>query len=199
MDAVTTFEANQDIDLLWGTTAAHKGYLADNTEVPYAEGAAINPRTGNVPLVFKHAMSKVVISLETTNDASAVDLTGAKVTLTSLANEGTIDLESGVVTASTTKVEEAVNASTSFDNLIMVPQTIGNDAKLIITLDDNGTTYSLQLNQCTDGTGTAITTWTGGNKYTYTISLKKEQIQFRALVQDWVSNTGSGNATLDWD
>ena len=199
LDAVTTFEANQDIDLLWGTTAAHKGYLADNTEVPYAEGAAINPRTGNVPLVFKHAMSKVVISLETTNDASAVDLTGAKVTLTSLANEGTIDLESGVVTASTTKVEEAVNASTSFDNLIMVPQTIGNDAKLIITLDDNGTTYSLQLNQCTDGTGTAITTWTGGNKYTYTISLKKEQIQFRALVQDWVSNTGSGNATLDWD
>jgi hypothetical protein len=121
------------------------------------------------------------------------------VTLTSLANEGTIDLESGVVTASTTKVEEAVNASTSFDNLIMVPQTIGNDAKLIITLDDNGTTYSLQLNQCTDGTDTAITTWTGGNKYTYTISLKKEQIQFRALVQDWVSNTGSGNATLDWD
>ena len=199
LDAVTTFKANQDIDLLWGTTAAHKGYLADNTEVPYAEGAAINPRTGNVPLVFKHAMSKVVISLETTNDASAVDLTGAKVTLTSLANEGTIDLESGVVTASTTKVEEAVNASTSFDNLIMVPQTIGNDAKLIITLDDNGTTYSLQLNQCTDGTGTAITTWTGGNKYTYTISLKKEQIQFRALVQDWVSNTGSGNATLDWD
>ena len=199
LDAVTTFEANQDIDLLWGTTAAHKGYLADNTEVPYAEGAAINPRTGNVPLVFKHAMSKVVISLETTNDASAVDLTGAKVTLTSLANEGTIDLESGVVTASTTKVEEAVNASTSFDNLIMVPQTIGNDAKLIITLDDNGTTYSLQLNQCTDGTGTAITTWTGGNKYTYAISLKKEQIQFRALVQDWVSNTGSGNATLDWD
>lgn len=199
LDAVTTFEANQDIDLLWGTTAAHKGYLADNTEVPYAEGAAINPRTGNVPLDFKHAMSKVVISLKTTNDASAVDLTGAKVTLTSLANEGTIDLESGVVTASTTKVEETVNASTSFDNLIMVPQTIGNDAKLIITLDDNGTTYSLQLNQCTDGTGTAITTWTGGNKYTYTISLKKEQIQFRALVQDWVSNTGSGNATLDWD
>jgi hypothetical protein len=199
LDAVTTFEANQNIDLLWGTTAAHKGYLADNTEVPYAEGAAVNPRTGDVPLIFKHAMSNVVVCLETTKDASAVDLTGAKVTLTNLANEGTIDLESGVVTASTTKIKEAVNASTSFDNLIMVPQTIGNDAKLIITLDDDGTTYSLQLNQCTDGTDTAITTWTGGNKYIYTISLKKEQIQFRALVQDWVPNTGSGNATLDWD
>jgi len=199
LDAVSTFEANQNIDLLWGTTAAHKGYLADNTEVPYAEGAAINPRTGDVPLIFKHAMSNVVISLKTTSDASAVDLTGAKVTLTSLANKGTIDLESGVVEASTTKVEKAVDASTDFSNLIMVPQTIGNDAKLIITLDDDGTTYSLQLNQCTDGTDTAITTWTGGNKYTYTISLKKEQIQFRALVQDWVPNTGSGNATLDWD
>ena len=202
LDAVTSFEANQDIDLLWGTTAAHKGYLADNTEVPYNEGEAINPRTGNVPLVFKHAMSNVVISLETTNDASAVDVTGAKVTLTNLANEGTIDLESGVVTASATTVEKPVNTSTNFDNLIMVPQSIGNDAKLIITLADgtpDGTTYSLQLNQCKDDTNTAITTWSSGNKYTYTISLKKEQIQFRALVQDWVPNTGSGNATLDWD
>lgn len=202
LDAVTSFEANQDIDLLWGTTAAHKGYLADNTEVPYNEGEAINPRTGNVPLVFKHAMSNVVISLETTNDASAVDVTGAKVTLTNLANEGTIDLESGVVTASATTVEKPVNASTNFDNLIMVPQSIGNDAKLIITLADgtpDGTTYSLQLNQCKDDTNTAITTWSSGNKYTYTINLKKEQIQFRALVQDWVPNTGSGNATLDWD
>jgi len=202
LDAVTSFEANQDIDLLWGTTAAHKGYLADNTEVPYNEGEAINPRTGNVPLVFKHAMSNVVISLETTNDASAVDVTGAKVTLTNLANEGTIDLKSGVVTASATTVEKPVNASTNFDNLIMVPQSIGNDAKLIITLADgtpDGTTYSLQLNQCKDDTNTAITTWSSGNKYTYTINLKKEQIQFRALVQDWVPNTGSGNATLDWD
>ena len=202
LDAVTSFEANQDIDLLWGTTAAHKGYLADNTEVPYNEGEAINPRTGNVPLVFKHAMSNVVISLETTNDASAVDVTGAKVTLTNLANEGTIDLESGVVTASATTVEKPVNASTNFDNLIMVPQSIGNDAKLIITLADgtpDGTTYSLQLNQCKDDTNTATTTWSSGNKYTYTINLKKEQIQFRALVQDWVPNTGSGNATLDWD
>ena len=79
----------------------------------------------------------------------------------------------------------------------MIPQTITDDAKLIVELSD-GTTYSLQLNKCLNGS-TAITKWESGNKYTYTITLKKEEVQFRALVEKWTENTGSGNAILDWD
>ena len=41
--------------------------------------------------------------------------------------------------------------------------------------------------------------WYSGNLYEYTITLKKEEIQFRVMVKDWERNTGSGNATLDWD
>ena len=80
----------------------------------------------------------------------------------------------------------------------MVPQTITDNAKLIITIKD-GTTYSLQLNTCKDGSDNAIGTWASGSKYTYTITVKKEAVQFRALVQDWTETTGSGNANLDWD
>ena len=80
----------------------------------------------------------------------------------------------------------------------MVPQTIGNGSKLTITLSD-GTTYSLQLNTCKNASDNAISTWEGGHQYTYTISLSKEEIKFRALVKDWTPQTGSGNATLDWD
>ena len=80
----------------------------------------------------------------------------------------------------------------------MVPQNIADASRLVITLKD-GTTYSVQLNLCEDKDDAGITTWERGKSYTYTITLKKEEIQFRALVKDWIEETGSGNATLDWD
>ena len=138
-------------------------------------------------------MSNVVVSLATSSDASAVDLTGAKITLTNLIKDGIIDIATGDITLGSTMAD-----ITATDETIMVPQTISDNTRLIITLTD-GTTYSLQLNKCTDATDAAVTEWTSGNKYTYTITLKKEEIKFRALVQDWKDNTGSGNATLDWD
>ena len=200
LDAVTTNDMTQGTDLLWGTTAAHTGTEADNTTThDYAEGAAINPRTGNVPMLFKHTMSNVVINLTTSDDDSKVILTDATVTLTNLATNGEIDIATGVVTPGSTLAAKAVDGATVFNNLIMVPQTITDDARLIITTD--GTTYSLQLNKCVDTVDkdVLIKNWTSGNKYTYTITLKKEEVSFRALVQDWTPNTGSGNATLDWD
>ena len=159
----------------------------------YAEGDAINPRTGQVPLTFKHAMSNIVVTLTTSTDAAAVDLTDATVTMTNLKNEGEVSLATGVITAGTTQANILVDGET-----IMVPQNIADASRLVITLKD-GTTYSVQLNLCEDENQQVITNWLGGNKYTYTITLKKEEIQFRALVKDWKEESGSGNATLDWD
>lgn len=192
--AVTTTEVNQGTDLLWATTAAHQGTEADGTTVhDYAEGDAINPRTGQVPLTFKHVMSNIVVTLTTSTDAAAVDLTDATVTMTNLKNEGEVSLATGVITAGTTPANILVDGET-----IMVPQNIADASRLVITLKD-GTTYSVQLNLCEDENQQVITNWLGGNKYTYTITLKKEEIQFRALVKDWKDESGSGNATLDWD
>ena len=192
--AVTTTEVNQGTDLLWATTAAHQGTEADGTTVHnYAEGDAINPRTGQVPLTFKHAMSNIVVTLTTSTDAAAVDLTDATVTMTNLKNEGEVSLATGVITAGTTQANILVDGET-----IMVPQNIADASRLVITLKD-GTTYSVQLNLCENENQQVITNWLGGNKYTYTITLKKEEIQFRALVKDWKEESGSGNATLDWD
>lgn len=194
LEAVTTMEANQGTDLLWATTAAHTGTEADGTTThDYAEGDAINPRTGDVPLVFKHVMSNVKVELKTSDDASAVVLTDATVTITNLKDKGTVSLKTGIVTADTTKATIPVE-----DETIMVPQHITDASRLVITLKD-GTTYSVQLNSCEDSTQKVITKWEGGQKYTYTITLTKEAIQFRALIKDWTENTGSGNATLDWD
>ena len=192
--AVTTTEVNQGTDLLWATTAAHQGTEADGTTAHnYAEGDAINPRTGQVPLTFKHVMSNIVVTLTTSTDAAAVDLTDATVTMTNLKNEGEVSLATGVITAGTTQTNILVDGET-----IMVPQNIADASRLVITLKD-GTTYSVQLNLCEDKDDAGITTWERGKSYTYTITLKKEEIQFRALVKDWIEETGSGNATLDWD
>ena len=200
LEAVETTSVNQGTDLLWATTAAHTGTEADgSTKHDYEEGAAINPRTGDVPLTFRHIMTNVVINLTTSSDASAVELTGAKITLTNLYNDGSIDIASGDITHGSAKAAKAVKEATDYD-LIMIPQTIDDNSKLIITLTDD-TTYSLQLNKCTDKTDdtTLIADWKSGNMYTYTITLKKEEVSFRALIQEWGKNTGSGNATLDWD
>ena len=181
LEAVAATTVSQGTDLLWGTAGAD----------------AIAPRTGSVPLTFTHVMSKVNFTLATSSDASAVDLTKAKVTLTNLSDDGTISLETGAVTPGNIKEVNAVSASTSYTNLMMVPQTIGDTSKLIVTLSD-GTTYSLKLNQCKNNS-TAIDSWASGNEYTYTITLKKEEAKFSVKVQEWTKTTGSGNATLDWD
>lgn len=197
--ATESTTVNQGTDLLWGTTDKHTGTYSGGSK-EYAEGDPINPRTTEVPLIFKHAMSKVIVNLQTVSGDAAVITDDAKVTLTYLTKGGTINLESGKVTASTSKVEIAVDKAekTSYSNLIMVPQGIGDTSKLIITLDDD-TTYSLLLKDCKDEKGNYITEWKSGNMYTYTITLKKQEISFRAMVQDWTENKGSGNATLDWD
>lgn len=178
----------QGTDLLWGTSGDE----------------AVTPRTGDVALDFDHIMSKLCVKLETTTDAAAVNLTGAKIQITNLATAGTFSIVDGSVTASSSKAanifSDNENKGKESDFIeYVVPQTIGNDAKLVITLAD-GTTYSLQLNQCvlTD-TETAVGEWTSGNHYTYTIHLEKEKITFRALVKEWDNATGSGQATLEWD
>ena len=183
----------QGTDVLWGTTPAHDSY---------DKGAAIAPRKNEVPLAFEHAMSKVTFQLETASgmvgpNSPVVDLTGATIAISNLSTSGTIAIEDGAITPATTA---------PITELIVIPQTIGDDAIVTITLAD-GTTYKLQLNSCLVKSSTddnhvvdaPITQWRRGDTYSYTIHLEKEQITFRALIKDWEDVTGSGNANLEWD
>ena len=185
LQAVTTTSIVKDTnsklpDLLWGTSGDD----------------AIAPRTGDVPLTFKHAMSNVSVTLETTTGDASVTLAGASVTLANLNTEGTINIADAVITSNKpsdnafTGVAESEKHQVS---TLMVPQEFSADARLIVTLADQ-TTYSLKLSSIT-----AIPKWEGGNKYIYTIHLEKEEMKFSATIQPWVEKTGSGKADLDWD
>ena len=194
---VTSTEAKQGTDLLWATTPAHETYEA---------GAAIAPRTGTVPLSFEHAMSKVIITLATkedTDDPAYVNLSNATIELTNLSTSGTIALIDGKINAADA-VASAFDDGKSGDIKMMIPQKLDN-AKLVINLHDGATdatstTYSLSLKDCIDDKSKVkIGEWLRGNQYSYTITITKEEVKFRAMVQDWTENKGSGNATLDWD
>lgn len=175
-------------DLLWATTPAHNGYEA---------GAAIKPRTGNVPLAFEHVKSKITVLLETTADDAAVDFTDATIAISNLSVDGTLNYGDGSITPKTA-VENAIPAKDAINGEIVIPQTITDSSIMTITLA-NGAVYKLQLNQCLDATDTVIGEWERGKHYTYTIHVEKEKISFRALVKEWVESTGSGNANLEWD
>jgi hypothetical protein len=208
--AETSKALTQTKDLLWGTTADHTGKEADDTKSHhYDEGDPINPRTGEVPLVFKHVMSNVVIKLKTASkdtDPDYVDLTGATVKLVKLSTSGSIEIAKGKVSASTTLTDKAFEKTIDTDYKVaelMVPQTLTSDAKMIITVADgitNGTTYSLKLSDCKlENSSTAISEWESGKQYTYTITILKEAVQFCVNVEKWKPTNGSGAATLDWD
>ena len=147
-------------------------------------------------------MSRVSVSLSTSSDSDTqVTLTGARVSLTNLYTSGTVALGSGAVTASS-KTASAISLfspsdgngttdSGELENYLVVPQTIGNDARLTVTLSD-ASTYSLQLNTCTvSGGSTAITSWEGGKSYSYSVKLQKKQASFMAYVQSWSEKSSS--------
>ena len=193
-------------DVLWGTTKAHSGTAADGSRFDYDEGAAIAPRTGNVPLTFSHVMSKITVNLTTDESDAKVVLDGAKITINGLNETGTIEVKDGTVVLGSTTTDISDFAAKShpitdvstLNGYVVMPQVLGNEIRLRVKLAD-GTTYSLQLNQCLDSSKQVIGEWKKGTHYEYTIKLTKEAIDFVALVKKWEDVSGGGDANLDWD
>lgn len=154
-----------------------------------------------------------------------IDLTDATIQFTDLATSGTINLKDGSITpASITAGQKLLDVDAGYyskknndiatgitvnvlDEYIVTPQTIGENAMIIITLKD-GTVYKAKLADCivtttSDATNHAVDSkigkWLRGKSYTYTISLSKDKITFRALVENWDEVEGGGKATLEWD
>ena len=193
-----SFDVEQSTDLLWATTPAHTGQLEGGGTKEYTEGTAINPRTGNVPLRFDHAMSQISFKLQTTEGADKVELDGATLSLAQVVKKGTIEPASGKITPSAEEGDKA-DLTLTTDPSIVVPQTLTDEMILTIRLKDNTTTYKIALKNCKLTDGTAVTTWEGGKHYTYTITLKKEAVQLIAFVKNWVVVNVNGDANLDWD
>ncbi len=123
--AGSTTAMSQGNDILWGY--ACDDVDADGSKVGTSDEVQINPRTGNVPLTFKHAMSKISVKLETTDGEDKVDLTNAKISIINLYDGGTLDMVNGnteaLKTISDTNPFTIENASQIKDQIV-IPQSL---------------------------------------------------------------------------
>ena len=127
-------------------------------------------------------------------------------TINGLNETGTSEVKDGTVVLGSTTTDisdfaaksHPITGVTTLNGYVVMPQVLGNEIRLRVKLAD-GTTYSLQLNQCLDSSKQVIGEWKKGTHYEYTIKLTKEAIDFVALVKKWEDVSGGGDANLDWD
>lgn len=109
--------AEQGKDLLWAQTSAHSGTDVEGASFSYSAGEAIRPRTGNVPLTFEHAMSKISVKVQ--NAAGAPDdqkvvIDGAKISIINLYDKGEIAVSSGDMVTDKMDVSDAAAGNDYF-------------------------------------------------------------------------------------
>lgn len=190
-------------DILWGTTPKHYGY---HNNITYNRGQAIPPRTLGVPIVFEHALSKISFTLTTTGDAdplptnAKVNLAGATIAIGNIYTDATITIDNGEMDfTGKSRLSDAISATTSISDYIVIPQIFEDDAVVTITLpNESNAIYKIPLKNCTVSGDNTSTAWERGKNYSYNIHVEKEKIKFNVVVKDWDEVTGSGNAALEW-
>lgn len=203
--------AAQGTDLLWAQTSAHTGTTADGGSVTYGAGDPINPRTGNVPLTFEHAMSKISVTLKnkyTSSDVPTgvdatnyndprnplVNLDGAKISIINLYDKGTIDISNGKMvttslacsttdpyTFSSVGDENKVNDEYKWLDKIVVPQSLEKD-KEGANRDTNPSFYSLANLTAIYSNGKSIPV--ADETPTYYLTTALEKVEEKYTVED---------------
>ncbi len=161
---------------------------------------AYNRTTPAVPLVFTHMLSKMNIKF-TLSGETDVDLKGATVSIlntkpstTLKVSDATLGEASGTATA-IKAVAFAADATEFVASAIIVPQTVGADDFIQISLTD-GRTLTAPLK--------SETSFVSGKAYTYTVKILGEgaeaavELEMTTQITDWDDNTTAldGDAEL---
>lgn len=151
---------------------------------------------GDTDARFTHRMSQLSFTF---NQGADTDLTNmADFTISGLKMEGTFNTENGTASVTNTaqaaelKITETPSASDTYTrSLILFPQQVEN-GKFNLSLTLGGETYKTELSVPNGGTDL-----TAGNKYTYTITVKKTEIVVsQSSIEGW-GDGGNGNGTAE--
>lgn len=185
----------------------------------------ITSTTSDLKISEIHMMSNIYVTLKTSTDGNKVDLAEAKVTLTKLSKEATVDMGIGLVTPSTTtEFQELVAPSgywktsgeiTNEFSGAAIPQILvrgtgtPTDADYVgitITTKDGNEYYVVK--ELSELTATAVSgghnveenqkvqRWYPGHKYFYTFTITKKGIEnITCVLSDWISVT-AGNKDI---
>lgn len=179
-------EAQKKIDYMFATGAKAS---KQNPSVKFTN-------EGDTDARFTHRMSQLSFTF---NQGADTDLTNmADFTISGLKMEGTFNTENGTASVTNTaqaaelKITETPSASDTYTrSLILFPQQVEN-GKFNLSLTLGGETYKTELSVPNGGTDL-----TAGNKYTYTITVKKTEIVVsQSSIEGW-GDGGDGNGTAE--
>lgn len=204
-------EGTYPSDLALGWPDAAAGWPTSNTESDFDETCKVHTdkegicaTEGQIRMNFKYVMSKVQFSLKSsgTEGENKVDLSNVVVEIIDGYQSGKIRLSDGKHEnfVADDKRDYVLNklASPETDYNVttldaIVPQTLGNDVKIRITVRDVSKNvldvYEAQLNKIKDSSSAEITEWLPGNYYKYYLDINKTAINVTATLTDWVEVT----------
>lgn len=164
---------------------------------------------GTIRMNFEYAMSKVQVSLKSSGTAGKdkVDLSNVSVDVIGGYSTARIQLSNGLHDAYAVgdKAIYTLHATTAEDGYevttldAMVPQEIGNDVILRVTVTNTNSTtdvYEIQLNTIKDSSSAVVGEWEHGKYYKYRLDIKKSAVNVQATITDWVNVDANGEMWL---
>lgn len=137
------------------------------------------------PLTFKHLLSKITCTLQAGDGVSSVE--GATVTICDVETAVKFNRTTGAVGTAQTSSKQDVTPGTY--GAIIAPQTVPTSTKLLkVTLSNGGVFYYKTEEQ---------TTFAGGSKYAYTITVKASGLTVTSTITDWTPINKAGDAVME--
>lgn len=161
--------------------------LLEQPDLMVATAKNIHPTKANVNLAYKHALTCIAFKAK----GSGQKITSVKVV--GVSGAGTLSVDpSGTINWSNLSVPSTINYTAGLNApeittgtslvdilqadgyLMMIPQTLTADAKLLVTVDEQEYTFKLNTQ--------SVTTWAPGQLITYNIDADKCKIN---VITDW--------------
>lgn len=148
---------------------------------------------GSVAFVFRHALSKVKVTLQKGDGIEESDLSGATVTFTgytagSLGYNGMTG--SGNNGDITPKTETPASGGAATYTALVIPQQMQNQKFIKVTIGTGGAARDYYYTP----TGSTDANLEAGKQYAYTITVKKTGLQVESVTASWNDSATDGNA-----
>jgi hypothetical protein len=154
-------------DFLWGKTAG------------------VAPTKDAVGITVKHAMSNVIVKLIAGNGYTAEDMASATVAICGLKTNSTINLASGVVTATGDVAEITPMVENDYRRALVVPQSISNADLIKVTIGDKVYT----LNQSIE--------FKSGKQHTCTLTVERTNQGINIGIDGWETESDDFGGTVE--
>ena len=154
-------------DFLWGKT----------TDVA--------PTKDAVGITVKHAMSNVIVELVAGNGYTAEDMASASVAICGLKTNSTINLASGVVTATGDVAEITPMVENDYRRALVVPQSVSNADLIKVTIGDKVYT----LNQSIE--------FKSGKQHTCTLTVERTNQGINIGIDGWETEGDDFGGTVE--